>query len=89
MPRIAVHVNVADYDTWRPNFEKGSDQRAKFGVTNPSVYRNADRPNEIVVVSDVTDVAKAVAGIRGPEVREMMSKSGVQGEPQIFVAEPA
>jgi hypothetical protein len=56
MPRLAVHVVVADYAKWRESFNKGAEARAKYGVTNATVYRNADNGNEVVVVSDVTDV---------------------------------
>ena len=89
MPRIAVHMKVADYAKWRESFNKGTEVRAKHGVMNPTVYRNADDGNEVVVVSDVADVAKAVAGVRSPEIREAMKRGGVQGEPSIMVANPA
>ena len=89
MPRIAVHLMVADYAKWREGFDKGAAERAKHGVTTTKVYRNADNGNEVVVTTDVTDAAKAIAGIRGNEIREAMKKSGVQGEPTIMVANPA
>ena len=89
MPRIAVHLMVADYAKWREGFDKGAEARAKYGVTTTKVYRNADNGNEVVVTSEVTDVAKAIEGVRGAEIREAMKKSGVQGEPTIMVANPA
>ena len=33
--------------------------RASAGITNGRVFRNADDPNEVVILQDVADVAKA------------------------------
>ena len=69
MAMIAVQCMVADYAKFRPVFEKGAARRAAAGITNPRVYRNADNGNDVLVVGDVANVAKAREALGSPEYR--------------------
>jgi hypothetical protein len=69
MARVLMIVQhpVKDYDTWRIEYDKAQPIRDKHGVTNATVFRNADDP-------DLKD-AMARAGVSGPpriEISEEM-----------------
>jgi hypothetical protein len=53
------------------------------------VFRNADDQNDVVILQDVTDVAKARAWLGSTEIKTAMEKSGVVGSPSIRFAAAA
>jgi hypothetical protein len=53
------------------------------------VFRNADDQNDVVILQDVTDVAKARTWLGSPEMKTAMEKSGVVGSPSIRFASAA
>jgi hypothetical protein len=50
------------------------------------VFRNADDPNEVVVLQDVADVAKARNWFGSDDLKAAMQKDGVIGSPSIRFA---
>jgi hypothetical protein len=48
--------------------------------------RNADDPNEVVVLQDVSDVAKARTWLGSDDMKAAMQKSGAIGSPSIRFA---
>ena len=56
-------------------------QGPRAGITNGRVFRSADDPNEVVVLQDVTDVAKARTWLGSDETKAAMQKSGVAAHP--------
>jgi hypothetical protein len=50
------------------------------------VFRSADDQNDVVILLDVTDVAKACAWYGSSEMKSVMEKSGVVGSPSIRAA---
>jgi hypothetical protein len=85
MPTLAVQLKIGDYAKWRPVFDKHKALRDKAGFTNTQIYRQADSANEILIWSDVGDVAKAREALTGQEIRSAMQEAGVFGVPKIHV----
>jgi hypothetical protein len=56
------------------------------GITNGRVFRSADDPNEVVVLQDVADVAKARNWFGSDDLKAAMQKDGVIGSPSIRFA---
>jgi len=50
------------------------------------VFRSADDPNEVVLLQDVADVAKARTWLGSEDLKAAMQKSGVIGSPNIRFA---
>jgi len=50
------------------------------------VFRGADDQNDVVILLDVTDVAKARAWYGSSEMKSVLEKSGVVGSPSIRAA---
>jgi hypothetical protein len=87
MAMMMVELTVADYGKWRPVFEKYEPLRTAAGVTNPRIYRNADKGNEVLLLFDVADVSKARQVLVSPEVRAGMQEAGVIGPPKAHIVE--
>lgn len=70
MAFIVTRINVRDYDTWKPMFDK-DDPGARRSANGHRVLRGIDDPNEVFVVVEFATVDDARAG------REKLLASGV------------
>ena len=59
MPTVIFQEHVRDYSAWRSGFDGNEGQRAEFGCTNTCVYRNADDENDLLIMLDIADEARA------------------------------
>jgi hypothetical protein len=83
---LTVHFKVKDYAAWRTSYDGREKNRLAAGITNGRVFRRAEDPNDVVVVQDVADVAKARAWFASDDLKTAMQKSGVIGSPSIRFA---
>jgi hypothetical protein len=83
---LSIRHKVKDYATWRKGYDEHEKSRLSAGVTNGSVFRNAEDPNDIVVFQDVADVAKARTWLSGEDAKTAMQKAGVIGTPSVRFA---
>ena len=86
---LTIHHKVADYSKWRVGYDAHEASRRTAGITNGRVFRRAEDPNDVVVVQDVADVAKARTWLGSSEMKTVMEKSGVVGSPKIHFAAAA
>ena len=56
---LTIHHKVKDYTAWRKGYDDHEKSRHAAGVTNGRVYRSAEDPNDVLILQDVADVAKA------------------------------
>jgi len=83
---LTVHFKVKDFNAWRTSYDANSTGHASAGVTNGKVFRSADDPNEVVILQDVADVAKARTWLGSEDVKAAMQRGGVVGSPSIRFA---
>ncbi len=83
---LTVHLKVKDYNTWRTGYDGREKNRVSAGITNGRVFRRAEDPNDLVILQDVTDVAKARTWLASDEMKTAMEKGGVVGSPNIRFA---
>jgi hypothetical protein len=83
---LTIHHKVKDYAAWRAGYDAHEKSRLTAGVTNGRVFRSAEDPNDVVVLQDVADVAKARTWIASDDLKTAMQKSGVIGSPSIRFA---
>ena len=81
-----IHFKVKDYAAWRTSYDGNEKSRLSAGITNGRVFRRADDPNDVVVLQDVADVAKARTWFASDDMKAAMQKSGVIGSPSIRFA---
>ena len=68
---------MQDYDAWCPHFDRHEETRKAHGITNPHVYRNANDPNDLVLLFDVADIERAKDFGESQDLRSAMDKAGV------------
>jgi ABC-type amino acid transport substrate-binding protein len=83
---MTVHIKVKDYATWRTAYDAREKGRVSAGITNGRVFRNAEDPNDVVILQDVADVAKARTWFGSDDLKAAMLKSGVVGSPNVRFA---
>lgn len=83
MALLIVQHKVRDYAAWRPGFDAHEASRLGAGITNGRVYRKADDPNDVVILFDVADAAKARSWMTGEDLRTAMQNAGVLGAPTV------
>ncbi|MDQ0144732.1 hypothetical protein [Pseudarthrobacter niigatensis] len=83
---LVVH-RVADYDAWRKVYDSVADMQKEGGVTQESVHRMVDDPNNILVIHHFNDVETAKAFFGREDLRDALQRSGVQGEPRVELFE--
>ena len=83
---LTVHHKVKDYATWRTGYNAHETSRKSAGITNGRVFRSAEDPNDVLVLQDVADVAKARTWLGSEDLKSAMQKSGVIGSPSIRFA---
>jgi hypothetical protein len=83
---LTIHHKVKDYTAWRTGYDAHEKSRLSAGITNGRVFRSAEDPNDLVVLQDVADVAKARTWFGSDDLKAVMQKSGVIGSPSIRFA---
>jgi hypothetical protein len=83
---LTVHLKVKDYAIWRTGYDGREKSRVSAGITNGRVFRRAEDQNDVVILQDVADVAKARTWLASDEMNAAMEKGGVVGSPNIRFA---
>jgi hypothetical protein len=83
---LTLHFKVKDFNAWHTSYNGNVKNRASAGITKSKVFRSADDQNDVVILQDVADVAKARAWYDSSEMKSVMEKSGVVGSPSIRAA---
>ena len=52
MPMLVVQQTIGDYSKWRAGFNKAGPLRDKAGIYNARVFRDADSPDKVLVLSE-------------------------------------
>ena len=86
---LTIHLKVKDYTAWRTGYDGHEKSRVSAGITNGRVFRNAQDQNDVVILQDVADVAKARTWLVSEEMKAAMQQSGVVGSPIIRFAAAA
>jgi hypothetical protein len=88
MARVLMVVQhpVKDFAAWRIEYDKAQPIRDRHGVTDATVLRNADDPNELTGLHWFSSVGDAHAFAADPDLKEAMARAGVIGPPRIEIS---
>ena len=89
MTKVIVQHKVADYDRWYPVFTEHEAVRRQYGATGHSITREAGDPNSLVIVNDFATLEGARGFSQDPSLPAAMQRGGVEGMPQVWIAEEA
>ena len=77
MTTVLVGHRVADYEAWRPEFDRANEAEWTSGVRSYTVLRGQDDPNRLVVLNTLDSREEAEALANNPALREAMGRAGV------------
>jgi hypothetical protein len=84
MAYMLIRHKVQDFGKWKPAYDAYQTARAGAGLKDLRLWHNADDPNDIFLLFEAADVAKAKAFAASPDLKEKMTSAGVLGQPEIF-----
>ena len=87
MPHMLVRHKVEDFENWKPVFEEHGETRRESGSKGVRLFRNADAPNETVVLLEWEDLEDARRFAQSEDLRETMQRAGVADQPDIYFLE--
>lgn len=89
MAFILIKHDVKSFENWKPFYDEHEGVRRKAGLKELYLLRGADNPNEVVLLFEASDLAKAKEFINSAELKIIMEKAGVIGEPTFSILEKA
>jgi hypothetical protein len=81
---LLVRHKVSDFARWKPVYDAHLSAREKAGLKEEHLFRNADNPNEVLLLFTVEDFDKAQAFTASDDLRQAMEKSGVSDKPDVY-----
>lgn len=72
MPTVVMRHKVGDFDTWMTGHQDRVEIFSQFG-TSFQTFQDTDDPNSIVLVAEVTDLAKMQEVLGDPEVMQKVA----------------
>jgi quinol monooxygenase YgiN len=82
MPYVVGRPKVEDYAKFRRAFDEYGASRKDSGCKSERVFRNADDPNDLVILLEWDDLEKARQFIQSAGLRANMQRAGVVGQPE-------
>jgi hypothetical protein len=85
---LLAKVRIGEFDQfWSVFTTAGADHRRGYGSAGARAFRNAEQPDEVLVIFDWSkeDYDRFIAD---PKSREIMGAAGLQGPPEVTVLEP-
>jgi quinol monooxygenase YgiN len=84
---LFVRHKVNSYGTWKRMYDEVAMLRKRQGVMAASVHRDAGDPNTVVVVHRFKEMEAARRFAGSEELKAAMTKSGVNGVPEMWFGE--
>lgn len=76
---MMVKQRVADFTQFQSVFDSLLPKRQQYGLTDIGTFRAADEPNTVIVLMEVTDLARAKAYWHSDILAEGRRKAGIVG----------
>ena len=88
MATVFVRIKWTNYDEVIEVFANHADVRQSYGSQGATVFRNAEDPDEAMILFEWDDPANMKAFFDDPEVQAVI-RPGAVAPPQVFVASGA
>lgn len=59
MPYTLVRISFEDFEKWRAVFDEAVSLRQSYGSKGVRVFRSTDHANEVVILGEYEDLARA------------------------------
>jgi heme-degrading monooxygenase HmoA len=75
---------MKDYAKWKPIYEEHGATRKANGSKGAHLFRNADNPNEVIILFEWDDLSNAKKFAQSEDLIKTMQKAGVSDKPDIY-----
>ena len=89
MPALLIRHRVTDVARWRPVFDELETTLHAHGCLGRQLFRNADIPNETLILLTWDGLDRARLYAQSDDLREAMRRSGVTDEPDLWFLDDA
>ena len=79
-----VRHKVKDFAKWKPFYDEHGAARKAAGCKGARIFRTADNPNDLVILFEWDDLGKARQFAQSQDLREIMERAGVEGQPEMY-----
>ena len=83
MTQMLIRHTVRDFAKWKPAYEAHRPARQAAGLKDLHLWRNVENQNDVFLLFEVSDVAKAKVFATSPDLKQRMTAAGVMGPPDI------
>ena len=87
MVQFLVKHRVKDYGKWKPVFDEHGSKRRTSGSRGGRLFKNSKDPNELLILFEWEDQAKALQFAQSDDLRQAMERAGVVGKPEVYFLE--
>ena len=87
MSHMVGRHKVEDYAKWKAVYDEHDATRKAMGGRGHLLLRNADSPDELLVLEDWDNLNRAKEFAGSQELREAMARAGVTDAPDIYFCE--
>jgi len=84
MAHLLVRHKVQDFGKWKAVYEAHVGARQAAGLIERQLWRNADHPNEVLLLFEASDLGKAHAFASSADLRQAMQRAGVTDQPDVY-----
>ena len=85
MITVILTHEVKNYSDWKKGFDEDAGNRAQMGFAITGVYQGVDNPNMVTLTSEVPSVEVIKGFLANPDMKIMMEKAGVIGQPHVLI----
>ena len=80
---VTIIHECADFPVWKKAYDADLPRRKAAGLTEIHLLRENSNPNQIALMFQVSDVARAKALTASPELASTMKAAGIIGAPKV------
>ncbi len=81
---MLIRHKVRDFFEWKKVYDSHLMKRIEAGLIEKHIFRNVDDTNEVTILFQARDLARARGFTQSSDLGERMEKAGVVGRPDIF-----
>ena len=85
MPFQLARHTVRDYGQWKAVFDEHSGKRRELGSKGGKIFRNAEKPNEILVLLEWGSLSRAREFMKWGNPEEIRKKAGLVGLSDVYL----
>ena len=81
---IIVRHQVREFTAWKKAYMNHLPKRAEAGLTEKHVLQGETNPNEVILMFEAADLARAKAFCESQDLKDEMRRCGVVDKPDIY-----